>query len=58
MSTFEYYTKNVELKEIVYSIDTNTIWLEILNVYLNNIYTSFYTQTHMRNLSSSLHHYL
>ena len=52
------YEKSVELKEIVYLIDTNTIWLEIFRVYLNNIYTSFYTQIHMRNLSSSLHHYL
>ena len=59
MSTFEYYAKkSVELKEIVYLIDTNTIWLEIFRVYLNNIYTSFYTQIHMQNLSSSLHHYL
>ena len=52
------YEKSVELKEIVYLIDTNTIWLEIFRVYLNNIYTSFYTQIHMRSLSSSLHHYL
>ena len=37
------YEKSVELKEIVYLIDTNTIWLEIFRVYLNNIYTSFYT---------------
>ena len=52
------YEESVELKEIVYLIDTNTIWLETFRVYLNNIYTSVYTQIHMRNLSSSLHHYL
>ena len=52
------YEKIVELKEIVYLIDTDTIWLEIFRVYLNNMYTSFYTQIHMRHLSSSLHDYL
>ena len=39
----------------------NRYWyylVEIFRVYLNNMYTSFYTQTHMRHLSSSLHDYL